>query len=114
MVQAYLRKEKDMGKQNSKYSEEFTNFLVILASFSNRALDLFRQNLEGRNTLRYDSSITAITDNTKLKPDLYYSSQFGCIIGSTLNNNETKITDYDQIPQVINKIKSEKAFASSV
>ncbi|PKK59329.1 hypothetical protein RhiirC2_871301 [Rhizophagus irregularis] len=133
MVQAYLRKEKDMGKQNSKYSEEFTNFLVILASFSNRALDLFRQNLEGRSiqnirrlrkneidcltdlklcyenvarfkqlidTLRYDDPITAMTDNTKLKSGLYYSSQFSCIIGSTLNNDETKITDYDQIPQI--------------
>lgn len=64
--------------------------------------------------MRYDGPITAMTDNTKLKSGLYYSSQFGCIIGSTLNYNETKITNYDQIPQVINKIKSEKAFASSV
>ena len=47
MVQAYLRKENSFGIQNLKYSEEFTNFLVILASFSNQALDLFRQNLEG-------------------------------------------------------------------
>ena len=55
MVQAYLRKEKDTGRQNLKYPEEFTNFLVILASFSNRALDLFRQNLEGRSiqNIRY-------------------------------------------------------------
>lgn len=55
MVQAYLRKEKDAGRQNLKYSEEFTNFLVILASISNRALDLFRQNLEGRciQNIRY-------------------------------------------------------------
>ena len=55
MVQAYLQKEKDTGKQNLKYPEEFTNFLVILASFSNRVLDLFRQNLEGRSiqNIRY-------------------------------------------------------------
>lgn len=44
MIQAYLRKEKSSGRQNLKYSEEFTSFLVILGSFSNRALDLFRQN----------------------------------------------------------------------
>lgn len=48
MVQAYLRKEKGSGRQNLKYPEEFTSFLVILGSFSNWALDLFRQNLEGR------------------------------------------------------------------
>jgi hypothetical protein len=38
-----------------KYSEEFTNFLVLLGSISFKALDLFRQNLEGRGIqlLRY-------------------------------------------------------------
>ena len=55
-----------------------------------------------------------MTDNTKLKPGLCYSLQFDCIIGSVLDNNETKITDYDQIPQIINKIKSEKAIANNV
>lgn len=64
--------------------------------------------------MHYDGPITAMTDNMKLKPGLHYSSQFGCIIGSTLDNNETKITGYDQIPQIINKIKNEKALASSV
>jgi hypothetical protein len=49
------RKAKNKGKQNMKYSEEFTNFLVLLGSISSRALDLFRQNLEGRRIqlLRY-------------------------------------------------------------
>ncbi|CAB4438414.1 unnamed protein product [Rhizophagus irregularis] len=44
-----------MGKQNIKYSEEFTSFLVILGGISSRALDLFRQNLEGRSirSIRY-------------------------------------------------------------
>ena len=50
------------------------------------------------NTLHYESPIAAMTDNTKLKPGLRYSPQLGCIIGSTLNNNEIKISDYDQIP----------------
>ncbi|PKC72713.1 hypothetical protein RhiirA1_389574 [Rhizophagus irregularis] len=55
-----------------------------------------------------------MTDNTKLKIGLRYSPQFGCIVESTFNNNETKISDYDQINQIINEIKSKKAFASSV
>ncbi|GET67441.1 hypothetical protein GLOIN_2v1427013 [Rhizophagus irregularis DAOM 181602=DAOM 197198] len=28
MIQAYLRKEKSSGRQNLKYSEEFTSFLT--------------------------------------------------------------------------------------
>ena len=48
MVQAAIRKDNNRGKQNIKYNEEFTNFLIILGSFSTRALDIFRQNLEGR------------------------------------------------------------------
>lgn len=47
MNDAAEQKIKNKGKQNIKYSEEFTNFLVILGGFSTRALDLFRQNLEG-------------------------------------------------------------------
>ncbi|RGB30277.1 hypothetical protein C1646_671833 [Rhizophagus diaphanus] len=47
MNDAVERKIKNKGKQNIKYSEEFTNFLVILEGFSTRTLDLFRQNLEG-------------------------------------------------------------------
>jgi hypothetical protein len=55
MNDAAERKIKNNGKQNIKYSEEFTNFLVILGGFSTRALDLFRQNLEGRciQSIRY-------------------------------------------------------------
>ncbi|PKK59114.1 hypothetical protein RhiirC2_795301 [Rhizophagus irregularis] len=96
MVQAYLQKEKGSGLQNLKYSEEFTNFLVIL------------------DTLHYEGPIAIMTNNIKLKPGLRYSPQLGCIIGSTFNNNKTKIGDYDQIPQIINKIKSKEALANSV
>ncbi len=31
-----------------KYNKEFTNFLILLKSFSFRVLDLFHQNLERR------------------------------------------------------------------
>lgn len=64
--------------------------------------------------MNYKGPIAAMTDNTKLKIGLRYSPQFGCIVGSTLNNNETRVTDYDQIAQIINEIKSKKAFANSV
>ena len=55
MSEAAERKAKNKNKQNMQYSEEFTNFLVLLGNISPRALDLFRQNLEGRGiqSLRY-------------------------------------------------------------
>ncbi len=41
MNEAAERKAKNKGKQNMKYNEEFTNFLVLLGSISFKALDLF-------------------------------------------------------------------------
>jgi ArsR family metal-binding transcriptional regulator len=55
-----------------------------------------------------------MTDNTKLKPRLRYSSQMGCIIGSTFSNNETNIKIYDDISITINKIKENNAVAKYV
>jgi len=46
MDDAAERKIRKVNKQNMKYSEEFTNFLIILGGISVRALDLFRKNLE--------------------------------------------------------------------
>ncbi|GBC00434.1 hypothetical protein RclHR1_38560001 [Rhizophagus clarus] len=130
-----------------KYSDEFTNFLVILGGFSSRALDLFRQNLEGRtiqsiqqlrrssedcltnpdlcyenvarfkrliDSVQYVGPVVAMSDNTKLKPRLRYSPTLGCIIGSVLSKEETIINTYSDIPNVINKIKSERAIAKDV
>jgi hypothetical protein len=34
MVQAVIRKDNNKGKQNIHYNEDFTNFLIILGSFS--------------------------------------------------------------------------------
>ena len=55
MLQAAICKDNNKGKQNIQYNEDFTNFLIVLGSFSTRALDLFRQNLEGRTiqNIRY-------------------------------------------------------------
>lgn len=57
MLQASVRKEKNISKRNLKYTEEFKNFLVILGTFSPRVLNLFRQNLEGLTiqSIRYEN-----------------------------------------------------------
>ncbi|RIB00689.1 hypothetical protein C2G38_2194279 [Gigaspora rosea] len=43
MSNAIEQKMKNKSNKNLKYSEEFTNFLVILGGISSRALDIFRQ-----------------------------------------------------------------------
>ncbi|PKY28575.1 hypothetical protein RhiirB3_391156 [Rhizophagus irregularis] len=147
MGNAIERKIKNQSKRNMKYSDEFTNFLVILEGFSSRALDLFRQNLEGKtiqsirqlrrndedcltnpdccyenvarfkrliDSVQYNGPVVAMTDNTKLKSRLRYSLTLGCIVGSVLSKEETTINMYLDIPNIINKIKSEKAIAKDV
>ncbi|CAB4426242.1 unnamed protein product [Rhizophagus irregularis] len=73
MNDAAERKIKNKDKQNIKYSEEFTNFLVILGGFSTRALDLFRQNLEGRciQSIRY---LWYNDEDCLTNPDLCYEN----------------------------------------
>ncbi|RIB05663.1 hypothetical protein C2G38_2219046 [Gigaspora rosea] len=119
MSDAIERKMKNKSNKNLKYSEEFTNFLVILGGISSRALDIFRQNLEAKfkrllDTINYNGPIATMTDNTKLKLGLRYSSNLECIIGSVLSNKETKVNIYSDIPRIINKIKAEDRIAKSV
>ena len=66
------------------------------------------------DSISYDGPIAAMTDNTKLKPRLRYSSQMGCIIGLTFSNNETNINTYDDISITINKIKENNIIAKYV
>ncbi|GBC43478.2 hypothetical protein GLOIN_2v1747656 [Rhizophagus irregularis DAOM 181602=DAOM 197198] len=66
------------------------------------------------NSIGYDGPIAAMTDNTKLKLRLRYSSQMGCIIGSTFSNNETNIKTYNDISITIDKIKKNNAVAKYV
>jgi hypothetical protein len=49
MNNAAERKIRKVNKQNIKYFEEFTNFLIILGGISVQALDLFHQNLEAQS-----------------------------------------------------------------
>ncbi|GBB96321.1 hypothetical protein RclHR1_27250001 [Rhizophagus clarus] len=144
MGNAIERKMKNKCKRNLKYSEEFTSFLVILGGFSTKALDLFCQNLEGRtiqhlrrnsedrltdpdlcfeniarfkrliDSIQYNGPVVVMTDITKLKSRLRYSPTFGCIIGSVFPIEETKINVYADIPNIISKIKNEKAIAKDV
>lgn len=55
-----------------------------------------------------------MTDNTKLKLRLRYSSNLGCIIGSILSKEETKVNIYNDIPRIINKIKAENGMAKNI
>ncbi|RHZ88487.1 hypothetical protein Glove_22g143 [Diversispora epigaea] len=119
MCQIADRKEKNMKTQNLKYSEEFTNFLIVLGTISPYALDLFRQNLAGHgiqnlcfeNVARFKRFLDKI--NYK-GPSLRYSSQLGCVIGSTLSQEETKINIYNDIPKIIQSIKNKKEIANYV
>src|ERR1044071_1880560 len=66
------------------------------------------------DTLKYDGPIVAMTDNTKLKPGLQYSAQFSCIIGFSLQFEETRVNNYNDISIIINNIKEKKAIAKDV
>lgn len=58
--------------------------------------------------------IVAMSDNTKLKPALHYNPILGCIIGSTLSVEQTKINVYEDIQLIINDIKIKKAIAKDM
>jgi hypothetical protein len=64
--------------------------------------------------LNYNGSIAIITDNTKLKENLSYSAILGCVIESILPISETKVSNYEKVITIINKIKVENAIAKQV
>lgn len=66
------------------------------------------------DSIQYNGPVVAMTDNTKLKSRLRYSPTFGCVIGSVFPIEETKIDVYADIPNIINKIKNEKAIAKDI
>ncbi len=66
------------------------------------------------DSLNYNGPVAAMTDNTRLKERLSYSATLGCIIGSTLSASETKVSNYEEVITIIDKIKSEKAIAKQV
>ncbi|RGB37430.1 hypothetical protein C1646_756961 [Rhizophagus diaphanus] len=66
------------------------------------------------DVLNYQGPIVAMSDNTKLKPALYYNPVLGCIVGLTLSVEQTKINTYEDIQPIINDIKMKKAIAKDV
>ncbi|CAG8847137.1 24090_t:CDS:2, partial [Gigaspora margarita] len=100
MVQIADREQHKKGLQNLNYSYQFSDFLVILASLSPRAYNIFQQNLARHNT--------------KIKERLGFFSLFGCIVGSILSTESTRVSTYEDIHQVVDMIKSRNAIASQV
>ena len=66
------------------------------------------------DSLNYNGPVAAMTNNTKLKERLSYSATLGCIIGSTLPISETRVSNYEEIITIIDKIKIKKAIAKQV
>ena len=64
--------------------------------------------------LKYNGPVIAISDNTKLKERLGYSSLLGCIVGSTLPLSQTYVTSHDDIYTIIDQIKENNAIATQV
>ena len=55
-----------------------------------------------------------MTDNTKLKSQLQYFPNLGCIVRSIFSKEETEINIYNDIPRIINKIKLKNGIAKNV
>ncbi|CAG8794298.1 12322_t:CDS:2, partial [Dentiscutata erythropus] len=66
------------------------------------------------DTIKYTGPIIVMSDNTKLKERLGFSSLYSCIVGSTLSTESTKVSSYEDIYQIIDTIKLHNAIASQV
>ena len=64
--------------------------------------------------LKYNGPVIAMSNNTKLKERLRYSSLLGCIVGSTLLLSQTYVTSHDDIYTIIDQIKENNAIATQV
>ncbi|CAG8800605.1 13865_t:CDS:2 [Gigaspora margarita] len=106
MVQIADHRQYKKGLQNFKYSDQFSDFVVILASLI--------QVKRLANTIKYTGPIIALSDNTKIKERLGFFSLFGCVVGSTLLTELTRVSTYKDIYQIVDMIKSHNAIASQV
>ncbi|CAG8746297.1 16088_t:CDS:2, partial [Racocetra persica] len=66
------------------------------------------------NTIKYISSIIAISNNIKIKERLRFSLLLDCVVGSTLSTELTKVFTYEDIYQIVDMIKSHNAIASQI
>ncbi|CAG8822923.1 5389_t:CDS:2, partial [Gigaspora margarita] len=115
MLQAAERKEQDKGLQNLKYSNK--RYRSILDDAINNP-DLCYKNVVRfkrlLDTLHYKGPIVAMTDCMKVKSGLQFSSSLGCIVGSTLNQNDCIIKTYDDIYDKVSNKKQKNAIAKYV
>ena len=66
------------------------------------------------HALKWDGPIVAMTDCTKVRAKLTYSQELGCIVGSTMTFEDTCVTTYDDIHQIIKDIREKNVIASQV
>ena len=64
--------------------------------------------------LKWTGPVVAMTDCTKIRAKLTYSQELGCIVGSTLSFDDTRIITYDDIHLKIKEIQNNNAVASQV
>ncbi|RGB26099.1 hypothetical protein C1646_770898 [Rhizophagus diaphanus] len=66
------------------------------------------------DSLHYKNNVVVMTDCTILKSRLQYSTNLGCIVRSTLDQNNCKIETYDNIYKKISDIKQRNVIAKYV
>jgi hypothetical protein len=66
------------------------------------------------NALKWNGPIVAMTDCTKVRAKLTYSQELGCIVGSTMTFENTCVTTYDDVHQIIKDIQEKNVIASQV
>ncbi len=89
--------------------------------WSNEAIintDLYYENIlqfkRFVDSLNYNSSVATMINNIKLAECLNYSTTLGCVIGLTLSISEIKVSNYEEIIIIIDKIKKEKTIVKQV
>ena len=66
------------------------------------------------NQIKYDGPIVASTDSTKLTSKLRYHPKLECILGSILPLSETKVSSFENIDDIVNKVKITNSIAKNV
>ncbi|GES86852.1 hypothetical protein RCL_jg20763.t1 [Rhizophagus clarus] len=100
-----------------RYSEHLKQFFSLLSK-SSREYEIFRQMLAGISirSIRYlrAKEVDVVTNLELVYENLTYSDELGGIVGSTLKSSEIPVQTYDDIHNVINYIKQQKAIATQV
>ena len=66
------------------------------------------------DSLKWNKPVVAMTDCTKVHSKLTYSQELGCIVGSTMNFEDSHVDTYDDIHQIIKNICEKNEIASQV